>query len=214
MMALTSAHMAACAERWREFSAREAEVKAQLAARPVDAGKANALRDNVYRSQNPAARVVWMRELVETLTAPSRDMHACRHGCSDCCYQSVVIAEPEARLIAKETGHKLQTPRRRVGGLKHEKDPSDALRRIGQMREQYNGEPCVFLERGRCSIYESRPIACRKTISVDRDNLLCKIVPGEPVKVPYLDMRAIDALYQEAMPEQWVADVRDWFSKG
>lgn len=214
MMALMSAHLAACAERWREFKAREPDVQAQLRARPVDANKANAQRDAVYKASNASARVVWMRELCETLTSPSRDMHACRHGCSDCCYQSVVIAEPEARLIAKETGMKLQQPppARKVSGPKNEKDAVAALERIGQMRERYTGVACVFLRHGRCSIYASRPIACRKTVSLDRDSLLCQIVPDEPVKVPYLDMRAVDFLYQDAMPEQWTADIRDWFA--
>ena len=50
---------------------------------------------------------------------------------------------------------------------------------------------------------------------MDGDDLLCQIVPGAAVPVPYMDNRAIllgTLLVGGTSPR--IADVRDWFPKG
>ncbi|EWS66494.1 hypothetical protein Y695_00264 [Hydrogenophaga sp. T4] len=56
---------------------------------------------------------------------------------------------------------------------------------------------------------------CRTHFNMDGDDLLCQIVPGAAVPVPYMDNRAIllgTLLVGGTSPR--IADVRDWFPKG
>lgn len=82
------------------------------------------------------------------------------------------------------------------------------------------GEPCPFLAQdpaagpgaGRCTIYASRPLACRQLVNLDRDALLCHLVPGRDVQVPYLNVRQHAAIQMEALGiGQRFADIRAWF---
>lgn len=74
------------------------------------------------------------------------------------------------------------------------------------------GTPCTFLAAGRCSIYEHRPISCRLQINVDVDDLLCRLVPGEAITVPYLDTRTEKVASLLILgANARIADIRDWF---
>ena len=75
--------------------------------------------------------------------------------------------------------------------------------------------PCAFLVDDRCSIYEHRPLACRHLFNVDVDNLLCQLVPGVAIEVPYLGMQGEQVAYVSAMgANARLADIRDWFPVG
>jgi len=81
------------------------------------------------------------------------------------------------------------------------------------MRDMYFGVPCTFLVESKCSIYEHRPLACRQQFNFDDDNLVCQLVPGEGIAVPYLNVQSEQVAYAVAMGMHAnMADIRDWFS--
>jgi hypothetical protein len=156
-------------------------------------------------------RVLRLRKLYD---AWARDVHphsACRQGCFHCCHIGVAVSRSEAELIAKETGARLQA-------LPHEDGPQ-ALLNMQRATEDLAARPrpCTFLaEDGRCSIYSSRPLACRQLHNMDVDALLCELIPGAAVPVPYADATELDVLTVTALPD-WrqgqVADIRQWFGE-
>jgi Fe-S-cluster containining protein len=76
-------------------------------------------------------------------------------GCSFCCYINVDITKEEAKLLvdsAKENGVVLDTERMK---LQSEIEDYHDL--------EYKNKKCVFLDyAGKCSVYEYRPMMCRK----------------------------------------------------
>lgn len=142
-------------------------------------------------------RVLWLKRAADTFSDAVAPHAACKKGCSHCCHISVKLTEPEALEIGKAIG----AP-----------PSSDAAERPERVVEN---EACPFLRNESCSIYEHRPIVCRTHFNMDGDNLLCQIVPGVAVPVPYMDNRAIllgALLLGGGSPR--IADVRDWFPKG
>jgi Fe-S-cluster containining protein len=91
---------------------------------------------------------------------------ACKAGCDHCCYQSVGVTTPEVLAIFDHLSRTLS---------------DDALERFAarvaaaraRTRGLSSGErfspdlPCVFLEAGRCTIYDIRPLACRGMNALD-----------------------------------------------
>ncbi|HEX6274895.1 MAG TPA: YkgJ family cysteine cluster protein, partial [Polyangiaceae bacterium] len=93
---------------------------------------------------------------------------ACREGCDHCCYQAVGVTPPEALAIFAH-----------LGATRSEAELASVFLRVAEARartrnlsatERFSPEhPCVFLESGRCSIYEVRPLSCRGMNSLDAD---------------------------------------------
>lgn len=95
----------------------------------------------------------------------------CRNGCSWCCYLQVSINIDEAILIYKY--------------IQEEKIEIDweAVKDQSQYGEErwmempWKERKCVFLQEGKCSIYENRPLACRKHMvaSKEEDCRVCSV---------------------------------------
>jgi Fe-S-cluster containining protein len=91
---------------------------------------------------------------------------ACKAGCDHCCYQPVGVTPGEALTILQH--------------LRRTRSPEELERltaHVTTLRERSRGltsaerfspeHPCPFLEAGRCSIYEARPLSCRGMNSLD-----------------------------------------------
>ncbi|HEX2277447.1 MAG TPA: YkgJ family cysteine cluster protein [Candidatus Tectomicrobia bacterium] len=91
---------------------------------------------------------------------PSKVRHACAPGCFFCCYLPVDVLAPEAFRVA---AHLKQT--RSAGEL------AELVYRLGAPPGGHNPgtRPCVFLDQGRCSIYEVRPMVCRGYNSLSKE---------------------------------------------
>lgn len=110
----------------------------------------------------------------------------------------MAIAPAEARLSAERTGRPMASP------------PLVA----GKVDADYGyHQPCVFLSNGQCSIYAHRPFACRIQFNLDVDALLCELIPGVPVPVPYLNLEFLKVAYV-ALLRKGVADLRAFFPRG
>jgi len=91
---------------------------------------------------------------------------ACKAGCDHCCHVVVGVTAPEALTIfdhlkrSRSTRELARLTARVVAGRKRTRGLSSS--------ERFSPEyPCIFLEDGRCSIYEVRPLACRGMNSLD-----------------------------------------------
>lgn len=110
----------------------------------------------------------------------------------------MAIVPAEARLSAERTGRPMASP------------PLVA----GKVDADYGyHQPCVFLSNGQCSIYAHRPFACRIQFNLDVDALLCELIPGVPVPVPYLNLEFLKVAYV-ALLREGVADLRAFFPRG
>lgn len=81
---------------------------------------------------------------------------SCKKGCSFCCYIHVDISDTEAQILAPKV------------------TPDMAIELLNQAPHNlatwsmmpYKERKCVFLKNNECSVYEDRPLACRKYVVV------------------------------------------------
>lgn len=181
------------------------------------------LLETAGRAATTAKKIAWLRREADLTVRASQGNSACGK-CSSCCHMAVAITEQEAALIAKELKRTLiQPPLDRV----YEFDLSDPagaqvmMDRGGELEaeqgERWSGVRCPFLSNepdGGCTIYATRPLACRNLVNLDKDDLLCKLVDGGKITVPYLG-RVESQLGAMLVlgPKLRIADLRDWFGK-
>jgi Fe-S-cluster containining protein len=102
--------------------------------------------------------------------ARNRDIHGarirCRAGCSDCCHQLFQITEVEAAEIHRAV---LALPDRQRADLRRRSLHYLARRKGIVAHESWGGLPppgsrlaCPALDNGACSIYNHRPLICRR----------------------------------------------------
>lgn len=117
------------------------------------------------------AEQVWaeVRQKSETaavLSAAGQAPIACGAGCAWCCHQHVAIAPPEAVAIARHVERRF-TPEQRAA-LEERIKALDTVTRGATVAERARlKQPCAFLVEGACSIYEARPLRCRRVHSRD-----------------------------------------------
>ena len=204
----SSSHLERVSERWRGLEERIDIKLKQLAA--FDRKSEERLIDQAAKANTANRRVYWLRRAADLAINEASKHAACKKGCSHCCRISVVLSQAEAQVIAKETGHPLNT---KAGRFSADGTTDIDVAKAMVSAEQF-GKPCVFLRNEQCSIYEHRPLVCRWQINLDDDDLLCHLIPGEPPKVPYLDMAAHE--YSAVMimgPHQRYDDIRSWFAQ-
>lgn len=91
---------------------------------------------------------------------------ACRAGCSHCCHQAVGVSAPEVFAIYDELS-KTRAPKELDAVLERIRRTDDETRGMTSSERWSPEHPCPFLEKGSCSIYEVRPLACRGKNSLD-----------------------------------------------
>lgn len=127
---------------------------------------------------------------------------SCRMGCAACCRMMVPVSPPEAFAL-RDYVEQLPADRRATIHRRL-RETADALKReglYGQLQEVASAStapsdeelepinrayyalrlPCPFLENELCSIYESRPAACRELL-VTSPPELCNDIAANPVR--------------------------------
>lgn len=145
---------------------------------------------------------------------------ACTEGCDHCCYQVVGVTAAEALTIFE---HLRQT--------RSDAEIERLASRAAELHERTRGlssverfspeHPCLFLEAGRCSIYEVRPLSCRGMNSLDagecearlrdptaRAAFLAKGHGGRCFVEPIQAFRAVSAGLQLGLSELYGLDAR------
>lgn len=167
------------------------------------AGRANLnkhLQSVFDAGANRQVRLQRLRYVASLWSEHASSVSACQTKCSHCCHINVLVPKTEAKIMAKAIGRKMVTPEKT---FKMTAD-SDAL--------SHFGEPCVFLMEGQCSIYAHRPLMCRTLVSMADTDLLCQLVPGASIPVPYANSQQLQAIFVALVGDDDCADVRDWFS--
>jgi uncharacterized protein len=141
-------------------------------------------------------RVKRLRALGSVWASCVAPVAACQRRCSHCCHIGVAVFASEAQVIGKELGRK---PISLEAG------------HVADLSSYGYGRPCHFLRDGECSIYESRPLACRIQFSLDVDPMLCELIEGTTVPVPYADRRLLEVMTSVAFSTDTLADLREWF---
>lgn len=183
---------------WDGPQARIAEAGARL---DPHWPRMRALVSEARKTPDLARKIQLFRDLAEIVIDAMRGISACsRVTCSHCCNTPVLVTRVEAGVIAKEIGV-----------------PVRNIKCNPRTNPDYIGKPCPFLDDGKCSIYASRPLACRLQFNLDADDLLCHLFEGETIRVPYfntteyrmLEVQAIGLEHAKA-----ISDIRDFFPRG
>jgi len=122
----------------------------------------------------------------------------------------VTISSVEAGLSGRHIGRAPAEPANAIR-LQSFADAKSALPAVQAWSDQRPRSPCPFLVDSVCSIYEVRPLAGRLLLNLDDDDLLCKLVPGPDIPVPYADSGQIKTLYLMAKAAAPLADIRNFF---
>lgn len=149
---------------------------------------------------SPQNRIRRLRFLAGQWSALTSSAGACRAKCTHCCHIGVVVPQEEAELIAKAIGV-ATSPHAQTYGIHDAKDAGG----------EFFGKPCTFLTDKGCSIYEHRPLVCRTLVNMDADDLLCQLVPGSAIPVPYASSIFLQGLFALLTQTQRFADIRQWF---
>lgn len=200
-----SAHYARVEQRWKTLEWRMEKKVAAYS--DIDRSSEARMLGQAASAPTMAKKIFWLRSAAAAFTKRVEKDAACRRGCSHCCNISVVISKQEAQVIAREIGVKIN-PR---AGVDMKSSPDFNDENPGKMY----GVPCVFLRDGECSIYESRPLACRLHINMDDDDLLCRLVESveKSPRVPYLNNTEHLIASVKIFGEQTVFDdIRNWFA--
>lgn len=162
------------------------------------------------KAKTAAQRVIWLQRAASAWAQPMEAVSACRTGCSHCCHIPVTISRVEAQLLSRASGKPVSPPTRSLRLTDH---PAPLESLATMERRLYDGPltPCPFLRDGRCSVYASRPMACRTLLNLDDDDLLCRHVPGEQATVPYADATKLKAFALMAQAGTQYSDIRDFF---
>ena len=195
------------------------QAKAEAVNLAISPGQRTQLVKQAFKATGAAKKLFWLHREAEVVARAAMPQSACRSGCSSCCHINVSVSESEARVISKETGIPMASPPDDQVILVGDLTTREGLQRFEDAKEAHMqgrfGQPCTFLKDGRCSIYEHRPMACRQQINLDDDDLLCRLVEGESIPVPYLNQQPSQIAYVMLWGERSrLADIRDWFPPG
>jgi Fe-S-cluster containining protein len=142
----------------------------------------------------PRAAMRRLRTLASEWGAVIAPLSACRSGCAHCCHIPLHISSLEAECIGSEIA----------------RTPAAAPKKLKPIAASY-ANPCPFLVESKCSIYESRPLVCRTHFNMDSDDLLCRLVDGTTIPVPYADARSLQLTYWKISHKGRIADIRSFF---
>jgi|SRR5882672_598107 len=125
---------------------------------------------------------------------------ACSRGCSSCCKMNVSITSVEAERLAALSGRRMA---RVVAPIKH----SEA---------RFAGVPCPFLRDDACSVYDSRPYACRAHYSFDVTAYWCHPSRAFRGGMGMVNFRGTQDAYEAIARDSLggLADIRDFFPDG
>jgi Fe-S-cluster containining protein len=211
-----------------EFFALSAPLFEEPWQNDVAAGTANtafavlSVEPNAERTVEVARSVMTATSRIADglLARAPRGAVACKSGCDHCCYQAVGVTPPEALAIFEHV--KRTRNAEELGELLRRLAESHERTRGLSSRERFSPEfPCVFLESGRCSIYEVRPLSCRGMNSLDagecesrlrdpaaREAFLDTGSGGHSYKEPIFAFHAVSAGLQLAMSDLYRLDMR------
>lgn len=156
-------------------------------------------RNLSFENASPRNKLQKIYSLMAALGKVAEPYVACSRGCAACCRINVMISQLEATFIEKETGIK----------------PALVARSLLHPQDEFLGVPCPFLKDCSCSIYETRPFACRKHFSFDASSYWCDPTRSLEAKMPMIEFSGVQGAFldvAQATSGGVFADIRDFFS--
>lgn len=145
---------------------------------------------------------------------------ACREGCDHCCYQSVGVTPPEAFAIV-DFLRRTCSAEQLAAVASNVVAACDRNQGLSSSERFSPDHPCAFLQGGRCSIYEVRPLSCRGMNSLDAGECESRLrdpekraafvergVGGRSFMEPIRAFHAVSAGVQLGLSELYGLDVR------
>lgn len=123
---------------------------------------------------------------------------ACRRACSACCRMNITITALEAEAIAAATG----------------RPAAPVANSIAHQQDKFVGSPCPFLAADECSIYDNRPLSCRKHASYFTTAKWCSPPHLNTVQAPLVRFGGLDEALTLLSTKRGMAvfaDIRDFF---
>lgn len=157
-----------------------------------------AFMDELSAPSQPRAKMNRLKKLADKISAAVVPHSACRNGCSHCCNISAIITQTEANALTAASGRKAKQ-------LKSPPPSEEAIMK-------YFRVPCPFLEKGRCSVYEDRPLVCRLQFNIADTPYFCDtaIEPKDSI-VTMLNVHQLEHGYMMAFLKDSWGDIRDFF---
>jgi Fe-S-cluster containining protein len=187
----------------------QARAVAKVAAAAPAGPAAGRLLRAAQSARTRAQRTIWLHRFASAWIEPLERVAPCRRGCAHCCHLPVVITSAEAELIGRASGRPPVEPAVSVSIA--DIGAPENIARAQALARRAAPTPCPFLADGACSVYASRPFACRTHLTLDDDELLCRLIEGIDVPVPYADARALWPVHLSAHAGERLADVREFF---
>ena len=125
--------------------------------------------------RSPEKKLESLYDVVEELHSFVSKFTPCKKGCSSCCHYKVSISEIEIRYIENNEGI------RRLKKLKLDKN--------------YHGDACPFLVANKCSIYSSRPYACRNHVVFNESDYWCHPDLCNDIELPLISFSEVKKSY-------------------
>ena len=113
---------------------------------------------------------------------------ACSEGCSACCHIPAFISQLEVANIEIKTG---------------------VAARSRPHKGNYFGQACPFLKESRCSIYEDRPLVCRKHVSFASTSYWCAVERCQEIDMQLIRLSGIEEAYQNLLLESGMSRISD-----
>lgn len=138
-------------------------------------------------------------KLMDEISAYRAGHAACGRGCSACCRMNVTITSLEADVIAASTGRRAL----------------QVTTTISHPEDKFVGSPCPFLVAEECSIYENRPLSCRKHASYFTTAKWCSPPYLNSVQAPLVRFGGLDEALTSLSARKGspiFADIRDFFA--
>jgi len=214
------AHLDQVQARWdalrasNDLQARSERVQAEM-----DPDAFDRMMTAASRAKSSGQRVLWLHRAADVVAgAVSRaKASACKKGCDHCCHIPVSLSRSEATHLAAVSGKQMAAAPAHAVRVSSELEQLRSGIAPGGAESQrwrhHIGQACPFLSHGECSVWATRPLACRYYYSMDMDDLLCNLLPDQQgVEVPQLNVLAFTAMSWGILGlNQDAADIRDWF---
>lgn len=123
----------------------------------------------------PMKKLEMLYSFMEELSKVTSRFMPCKRGCSGCCHYNVSVSLVEIEYIERKT--------------KHRRESSMGV------KQDFHGQPCVFLENGACSIYEARPFVCRRHHALTPTSHWCQPARSGDQEFPLIAFSGVDASF-------------------
>ena len=124
----------------------------------------------------PLKKLEMLYSFIDELSKFISQFTPCKKGCSACCLYKISVSRIEVEYIENKTKF-----RRSLN--------------IAPSRN-FHGEPCFFLEKDSCSIYDARPFVCRKHHAFTTNAYWCEPTRCNKELFPMLNFTNIDDAFK------------------